>query len=115
MNELFQNIFEEIAKDGLKSSSISGYERKEFVNPSDFKRYVQTAIYKKSPIRQQKLLALINYYGKSLKDLSGLDFLGPCELSINGKIVKGNIIKTGDGVRGILGSGPVEYRFIELG
>lgn len=94
-----------------------------FENDEQFKLFVRRAIFKRCSLcshdkkpkkwmTRQSLLNLLHHYGKKMIDLSALDFLGDCEVIIDGQVIKGKIITKGDGIRGVLGNGPVVYSFV---
>ena len=119
--DLVKSIFEEDKIKKVTKEEIEGGRNIPFKDDEQFKLFIRRAIYFKgnsmNGITKNKILSLIYNYGKKSEDLDSImpEILSQiAEINLGDKIVKGRITTKGDGVRGLLGNGPVTLYFNEI-
>jgi|HubBroStandDraft_2_1064218.scaffolds.fasta_scaffold121515_1 hypothetical protein len=118
--DMIKGIFEE-PKKVTKEEAEKVKGNIPFKDNEQFKLYVRRVIYFKgnsmNGITKNKILNLIYNFNKRREDLDAImpEVLATlAEINLGDKIVKGRITTKGDGVRGLLGNGPVKFYFNEI-
>jgi len=119
--DLVKSIFEESKTKTEPIDAAASKKISTFKNDEQFKLYVRRVIYFKgnsmNGITKNKILNLIYNFSKRREDLDAImpEILSQiAEINLGDKIVKGRITTKGDGVRGLLGNGPVTLYFNEI-